>query len=114
MGELAGWERPNWYAENEPAEYQYTYGKPNWFEACQRECDAIAKHVALFDQSSYPIFHVAGPQALSSMQHICANNVDVAIGKIVTPSGLTLTAVSRPMASSLGLRPIDLRSSAPA
>ena len=65
MGELAGWERPNWYAENEPAEYQYTYGKPNWFEACQRECDAIAEHVALFDQSSYPIFHVAGPQALS-------------------------------------------------
>ena len=83
MGELAGWERPNWYAENEPAEYQYTYGKPNWFEACQRECDAIANHVALFDQSSYPIFHVAGPQALSCLQHICSNNVDVAFGKIV-------------------------------
>lgn len=83
MGELAGWERPNWYAETERAEYQYTYGKPNWFAACQRECDAIADHVALFDQSSYPIFHVAGPQAQACLQHICANNVDVAIGKIV-------------------------------
>ena len=83
MGELAGWERPNWYAETERAEYQYTYGKPNWFAACQRECDAIADHVALFDQSSYTIFHVAGPQAQACLQHICANNVDVAIGKIV-------------------------------
>ena len=83
MGELAGWERPNWYAETEPAEYQYTYGKPNWFEACQRECDAIAEDVALFDQSSYPIFHVAGPQALACLQHVCANNVDVVVGKIV-------------------------------
>jgi glycine cleavage system aminomethyltransferase T/glycine/D-amino acid oxidase-like deaminating enzyme len=83
MGELTGWERPNWYAETERAEYQYTYGKPNWFAACQRECDAIADHVALFDQSSYPIFHVAGPQAQDCLQHICANNVDVAIGKIV-------------------------------
>ena len=83
MGELAGWERPNWYAETERAEYQYTYGKPNWFAACQRECDAIADHVALFDQSSYPIFHVAGPQAQACLQHICANNVDVVIGKIV-------------------------------
>ena len=83
MGELAGWERPNWYAETERAEYQYTYGKPNWFAACQRECDAIADHVALFDQSSYPIFHVAGPQAQACLQHICANNVDVTIGKIV-------------------------------
>ena len=31
MGELAGWERPNWYALSEPARYEYTYGKPNWF-----------------------------------------------------------------------------------
>ena len=49
MGELAGWERPNWYALDEPAHYEYTYGKPNWFDACQRECDALANDVALFD-----------------------------------------------------------------
>ncbi len=83
MGELAGWERPNWYAENERARYEYTYGKPNWFDACQRECDAIAKHVALFDQSSYPIFHVAGIDALACLERICANDIDVADGKLV-------------------------------
>ena len=83
MGELAGWERPNWYALSEPARYEYTYGKPNWFEACQRECDALANDVALFDQSSYPIFHVSGPEALQCLQYICANDVNVPVGKIV-------------------------------
>ena len=83
MGELAGWERPNWYALGEPACYEYTYGKPNWFDACQRECDALANDVALFDQSSYPIFHISGPEALACLQHICANDIDVPIGKIV-------------------------------
>jgi 4-methylaminobutanoate oxidase (formaldehyde-forming) len=83
MGELAGWERPNWYAVGEPARYEYTYGKPNWFDACQRECDALANDVALFDQSSYPIFHISGPEALACLQYICANDVDVPVGKIV-------------------------------
>ena len=83
MGELAGWERPNWYALSEPARYEYTYGKPNWFEACQRECDALANDVALFDQSSYPIFHVSGPEALQCLQYICANDVNVPVGTIV-------------------------------
>ena len=83
MGELAGWERPNWYALDEPAHYEYTYGKPNWFDACQRECDALANDVALFDQSSYPIFQLSGPEALTCLQRICANDIDVPTGKIV-------------------------------
>jgi 4-methylaminobutanoate oxidase (formaldehyde-forming) len=83
MGELAGWERPNWYALDEARAYQYTYGKPNWFNACQRECDAVANDVALFDQSSYPIFYVEGREALNCLQHICANDVDVPVGNIV-------------------------------
>ena len=83
MGELAGWERPNWYALSEPARYEYTYGKPNWFDACQRECDALANDVALFDQSSYPIFYASGPEALQCLQYICANDLDVPVGKVV-------------------------------
>lgn len=83
MGELAGWERPNWYALGNAKAYEYTYGKPNWFDACQRECDAIARDVALFDQSSYPIFSIRGSQALACLQHICANDIDVAVGSIV-------------------------------
>jgi len=83
MGELAGWERPNWYALGSADRYEYTYGKPNWFDACQQECDAIKNHVALSDQSSYPIFHVRGPQALDCMQYLCGNDMDVPTGQIV-------------------------------
>ena len=43
----------------------------------------MANHVALFDQSSYPVFYLQGPQALSCLQHICANDVDVPVGNIV-------------------------------
>ena len=83
MGELAGWERPNWYAHGNQTEYDHTYGKPNWFDACQHECDAVQNNVALFDQSSYPIFWVSGPEALACLQHLCANQMDVEIGQIV-------------------------------
>ena len=83
MGELAGWERPNWYAYGNQTEYDHTYGKPNWFNACQHECDAVQNNVALFDQSSYPIFWVSGPEALACLQHLCANQMDVEIGQIV-------------------------------
>ena len=46
MGELAGWERPNWYAHGGEKEYRHTYGKPNWFDACAHECTAVRDHVA--------------------------------------------------------------------
>ena len=64
MGEVAGFERPNWYAFAGESEYRHTYGKPNWFEACQRECELVQNSVGLFDQSSYPIFKVVGPEAM--------------------------------------------------
>ena len=31
-GEAFGWERPNWYAaDSVKPEYQYSYGRQNWF-----------------------------------------------------------------------------------
>ena len=33
FGEAAGWERPNWFApEGVKPEYEYSFGKQNWFE----------------------------------------------------------------------------------
>jgi 4-methylaminobutanoate oxidase (formaldehyde-forming) len=84
MGELAGWERPNWFVRgNNRAAYEYSYGKQNWFEACREECLALRDSVALFDQSSYPVFYLDGIEALTTLNHICANNVDVDTGQVV-------------------------------
>ena len=83
MGEVAGFERPNWYAFAGENRYRHTYGKPNWFEACQRECEFVQNSVALFDQSSYPVFKVVGPQAMDFLNYLSANQVDVGVGEIV-------------------------------
>ncbi len=84
MGELAGWERPNWFAQgNQNSRYDYTYGKQNWFGNCAQECHAIRDGVALFDQTSYPVFRVKGADALSSLNYLCSNDIDKPVNQIV-------------------------------
>ncbi len=84
FGEVAGWERPNWFATaGEVPEYQYSYGKQNWFDASGRECHAVRNAVGLFDQSSFAKWYVEGPDALEALEWVSANRMDVPIGKAV-------------------------------
>jgi 4-methylaminobutanoate oxidase (formaldehyde-forming) len=84
FGELAGWERPNWYApEGVPAAYEYSYGRQNWFKYSAEEHEAVRQDVGLFDQSSFGKFVVEGPDAEAVLNRICANDVSVPIGRIV-------------------------------
>jgi 4-methylaminobutanoate oxidase (formaldehyde-forming) len=84
MGETAGWERPNWYAEpgSRPA-YTYSYGRQNWFEACRSECLAVQNDVGLFDQTCFAKFLVQGADACSLLNRLSTADVDVAPGRIV-------------------------------
>jgi glycine cleavage system aminomethyltransferase T/glycine/D-amino acid oxidase-like deaminating enzyme len=84
FGEVAGWERPNWFADDgEERSYRYSYGKQNWFFASGRECEAVRKAVGLFDQTSFAKFRVEGHDALAALNEICANEVDVEPGKAI-------------------------------
>jgi glycine cleavage system T protein len=84
FGETAGWERANWFApEGVRAEYEYSYGRQNWFEHSAREHHAVRNGVALFDQSSFAKYRLEGPDAERVLNTICANDVAVSIGKIV-------------------------------
>ena len=83
-GEAFGWERPNWYAEpGSTPRYEYSYGRQNWFANCAAECAAVRSGVALFDQSSFAKFRLEGRDACAVLNYICANDVDVAPGKMV-------------------------------
>ena len=84
FGELVGWERPNWYAPPgvEPR-YSYSFDRPNWFEHSAAEHRAVRNDVGVFDTSSFGKLLVQGRDALSVMQRLCANDVDVPIGTIV-------------------------------
>ena len=84
FGELAGWERPNWYAgDGIDRTYEYSYGKQNWFAASGDECRVVREAVGLFDQTSFANFTVEGPDALAVLNRISANQIDVPIGKAV-------------------------------
>ncbi len=82
FGETAGWERPNWFADNDQLrEYEYSYGKQNWHDNMRAECEAVRHAVGMFDQSSFAKFLVAGPEALAVLERLSANSIDVELGK---------------------------------
>ena len=84
FGEVAGWERPNWYAPaGVKAEYAYSYGRQNWFDYSAAEHQAVRNAVGIFDQSSFAKFVVQGPDAEAVLNRISANNMSVPVGKVV-------------------------------
>jgi 4-methylaminobutanoate oxidase (formaldehyde-forming) len=84
FGVVMGWERANWYARPgmEPA-YRYSYGRQNWFPSSAGEHRAVREAVGLFDQSSFCKLRLEGPDTLAVLQRLCANDVDVPIGRLV-------------------------------
>jgi 4-methylaminobutanoate oxidase (formaldehyde-forming) len=84
MGERSGWEQPMFYGEpNSRPEFQYSFGRPGWFENARRESLAIQNDVALIDNSNFAKFMVEGPDALAALEHICANRIDKPVGSLI-------------------------------
>ena len=84
MGETNGWERQNWFAnEGQEPKYEYTYGRQNWFENSAAEHKATREAVGFFDQTAFSKFLVQGPDAMSTLNRICAAEVDVEPGNTV-------------------------------
>jgi len=84
FGEVAGWERANWFApEGVEPRYEYSYKRQNWFPYAAAEHKAVREAVALFDMTSFAKYLVQGRDAEAVLQKICANDVAVAPGKVV-------------------------------
>jgi heterotetrameric sarcosine oxidase gamma subunit len=84
FGVVMGWERANWYAlPGMESAYRYSYGRQNWFPCAAEEHRAVREAVGLFDQSSFAKFRLEGPDATDVLQRLCANDVDIAVGRIV-------------------------------
>ncbi|MBZ9916773.1 MULTISPECIES: FAD-dependent oxidoreductase [unclassified Mesorhizobium] len=84
FGEVAGWERANWFArEGQEREYRYSWKRQNWFDNQREEHLAVRNKVGLFDMTSFGKIRVEGRDACAFLQKLCANNIDVAPGKIV-------------------------------
>lgn len=83
FGEKLGWERPNWFAKSRgQAKDEYTFGRPNWFDAVAREHQAVRERVAVFDQSSFAKFLMVGADAEAALSWICANDISKPVGAL--------------------------------
>lgn len=84
FGEVAGYERPNWFARGgASADYRYSYKRQNWFGFYAEEHRAAREGVGIYDISSFGKFEVSGPDAESALQWICAGDVSVEPGNLV-------------------------------
>ncbi len=84
FGEVAGWERANWFARpDQERAYRYSWKRQNWFENQHDEHLAVRNGVGLFDMTSFGKIRVEGRDACAFLQKLCANDVDVPAGRIV-------------------------------
>jgi glycine cleavage system aminomethyltransferase T/glycine/D-amino acid oxidase-like deaminating enzyme len=96
-----GWERPQWYESNIDLGHRY----PGRCEPRPHEWDArwwspiinaehlyMRDHVGMVDLTAFNEFDFEGPGTVDFLQHMCVNNVDVAVGRsvytpLLTPHG---------------------------
>ncbi|MDC1400145.1 FAD-dependent oxidoreductase [bacterium] len=84
MGELAGWERANWFSEKgQTASYEYSWKRQNWFENSANEHRSVRENVGLYDMSSFGKIRIEGRDATGFLNFVAAGQYDVEIGKIV-------------------------------
>jgi len=84
FGEVAGNERANWFArDGQERDYKYSWNRQNWFENQKDEHLAVRNGVGLFDMSSFGKIRVEGRDAMAFLNRLCANQMDVATGRIV-------------------------------
>jgi len=84
MGEIAGWERANWFAnEGQEREYKYSWKRQNWFENSAAEHKTVRENVGMYDMSSFGKIRVEGPDAEAYMNYVGGGDYSVPNGKIV-------------------------------
>ena len=83
FGELAGWERANWFAdEGQEHDYEYSWKRQNWFENAAREHRAIRSTVGMYDMSSFGKIRVEGRDAEAFLNYVCGADLSGPAGKI--------------------------------
>jgi len=90
--EAAGWERPYWYGSNIRLLEEYgeqvmpreaEWDSRWWSSIINGEHLAMRERVGMVDLSAFAIFDVTGPAALATLEHLCVNKIDVAVGRTV-------------------------------
>lgn len=83
FGSKNGWERANYFRPAGATRPADTLGRPGWLDWVQTEQRATRQAVALYDQTSFGKLLLQGRDALALLQRLCANQMDVATGRMV-------------------------------
>jgi len=83
FGAKNGWERANYFRPPGAAPAAYGLGRPEWLDWVIGEQRATREAVAIYDQTSFGKLLLQGRDALAVLQRLCANEIDVPIGKMV-------------------------------
>ncbi|QYK42563.1 MAG: GcvT family protein [Paracoccaceae bacterium] len=79
--ELSGWEMPNWFCPDAPPpKVEYTHARQPWHKLAETEHIATRTTVGLFDKSFMGKIVVQGRDALTVLNRVSANNIDVPVG----------------------------------
>jgi len=86
FGEKAGWERANWFdanaADGDHRLRPAGWAGQVWSPAIGAEVRATTEAAGLYDQSSFAKFDVRGPDVVSFLQRMCANDIDKVPGTL--------------------------------
>ncbi len=85
FGSKNGWERVNYFRADArgAAPIAPTLDRPHWLPHVLAEQRATRQAVALYDQTSFGKLLLQGRDALAVLERLCANHIDVAVGRMV-------------------------------
>ncbi len=83
FGAKNGWERANYFRPTGAQRPADTLGRPGWLDWMIDEQRATRQAVALYDQSSFSKLMLQGRDALALLQRLCANDIDIAVDRMV-------------------------------
>jgi len=83
FGTKLNWERANYFLPAGADVPPYTLDTPAWLPWMLDEQRACREDVVVFDQTSFSKFILKGRDALAVLQRLCANDIDVAVDRMV-------------------------------
>ena len=83
FGSKLNWERANYFLPEGAMTPAPTLDTPAWLPFVLDEQRACREDVVVFDQTSFAKFVLKGRDALRVLERLCANRVDVDVGRIV-------------------------------
>ncbi|HEX5865237.1 MAG TPA: FAD-dependent oxidoreductase, partial [Casimicrobiaceae bacterium] len=83
FGSKLNWERANYFLPSGAPEPAPTLATPGWLPYVLEEQRACREDVVVFDQTSFAKLVLKGRDALSVLQRLCANEIDVPVGRMV-------------------------------